>query len=132
MNLCSSQLNKIYFISLEVTSIFISDTTEEDDDAVVSCRNETLDWGMHELEAVMDRQDINRSLFTVMTFFGDHALHHLFPTLDHAVLPYLYPVFLDHCQKFRANFRLTTQLDLVIGQIKMTLKTDPSVLKDDE
>ncbi|KOB71313.1 Desaturase [Operophtera brumata] len=94
--------------------------------------SETLDWGMHELEAVMDRQDINQSLFTVMTFFGDHALHHLFPTIDHAVLPYLYPVFLEHCQKFRANFRLTTQLDLIIGQIKMTLKTDPTLLKDDE
>lgn len=92
----------------------------------------TPDWGMHELEAVMDRGEINQNLFTVMTFFGNHALHHLFPTLDHALLPYLYPVFLEHCERFRANFRVTTQLDLLIGQIKMTLKTDPNVLSDDE
>lgn len=96
------------------------------------CRNVTPDWGMHELEAVMDRNDINSNLFTVMTFFGDHALHHLFPTLDHAILPYLYPVFLRNCEKFRANFRKTSSLDLFIGQIKQTLKTDPNVLIDEK
>lgn len=90
----------------------------------------TPDWGMHELEAVMDRTDINGNLFKVMTFFGDHTLHHLFPTLDHAVLPYLYPVFLEHCEKFRGNFRMTSSLDLLTGQIKMTLKTEPTLLKD--
>ncbi|KAI5644434.1 fatty acid desaturase domain-containing protein [Phthorimaea operculella] len=93
-------------------------------------RDPNPDWGMHELEAVMDRTDINGNLFKVMTFFGDHALHHLFPTLDHAVLPYLYPVFLKNCEKFRANFRMNSSLDLFIGQIKQTLKTDPNLLED--
>ncbi|XP_045494029.1 cytochrome b5-related protein-like [Colias croceus] len=51
--------------------------------------NITPDWGMHELEAVMDRNDINDNYFKVLTFFGHHALHHLFPTLDHAVLEHL-------------------------------------------
>ncbi|XP_034830210.1 cytochrome b5-related protein-like [Maniola hyperantus] len=90
----------------------------------------TLDWGMHELEAVMDRPNINDSHFKVITFFGHHALHHLFPTLDHAVLEYLYPVFIRHCEKYKANFRLASQLELFIGQIKMTLKTDPSLLSE--
>ncbi|XP_026496872.2 cytochrome b5-related protein-like [Vanessa tameamea] len=90
----------------------------------------TPDWGMHELEAVMDRPDINDNHFKVMTFFGHHALHHLFPTLDHAVLKYLYPVFLENCKKFRANFRLTSQLDLFLGQIKMTHKTEPALLSE--
>ncbi|XP_030041312.2 cytochrome b5-related protein [Manduca sexta] len=93
-------------------------------------RNATPDWGLHELEAVMDRTDINGNLFKVMTFFGDHALHHLFPTLDHAILPHLYPIFLEHVQKFKGNFRMTSSFDLFLGQIKMTMKTDPSVLED--
>ncbi|XP_049870163.1 cytochrome b5-related protein-like [Pectinophora gossypiella] len=88
------------------------------------------DWGMHELEAVMDRTDINGNLFKVMTFFGDHALHHLFPTLDHAVLPYLYPAFLKNVEKYRANFRMTSSFELFVGQIKQTLKTEPNVLED--
>ncbi|XP_028158528.1 cytochrome b5-related protein-like [Ostrinia furnacalis] len=93
-------------------------------------RTETPDWGMHELEAVMDRTDINGNIFKVMTFFGDHALHHLFPTLDHDVLPYLYPVFLEHCKKFKANFRLTSSYDLFIGQLKMTVKKDFTLLNE--
>uniref|UniRef100_A0A2H1VNC5 Cytochrome b5-related protein n=1 Tax=Spodoptera frugiperda TaxID=7108 RepID=A0A2H1VNC5_SPOFR len=93
-------------------------------------RGETVDWGMHELEAVMDRTDINNSLFKSMTFFGDHALHHLFPTLDHVILKQLYPVFLEHCEMFKANFRLTSSLDLFIGQLKMAVKENPNVLDD--
>ncbi|CAG4915814.1 unnamed protein product [Colias eurytheme] len=90
----------------------------------------TPDWGMHELEAVMDRKDVNDSHFKVMTLFGHHALHHLFPTLDHAVLEHLYPIFLEHCEKYRANFRVTSQLDLYLGQIRMTLKTKPTLLSE--
>ncbi|KAL4707905.1 hypothetical protein ACJJTC_013696 [Scirpophaga incertulas] len=93
-------------------------------------RTTTPDWGMQELEAVMDREDINGNLFKVMTFFGDHSLHHLFPTLDHAVLPYLYPTFLKHCEQFKANFRTTTQFDLFIGQIKMAMKKDVNLLEE--
>lgn len=87
---------------------------------------------MHSLEAVMDRTDITGSLFKVMTFFGDHALHHMFPTLDHAILEHLYPVFLEHCQKFRANFRMTSSLDLFVGQLKTAMNREPKLLDDKE
>ncbi|XP_068631090.1 cytochrome b5-related protein-like [Battus philenor] len=90
----------------------------------------TRDWGLHEVEAVMDRRDINKNFFTVMTFFGHHTLHHLFPTLDHAVLEYMYPVFLEHCEKYRAKFRVTTQFDMVVNQIKLTVTKVPKLLKD--
>lgn len=89
-----------------------------------SYKTETPDWGLHEIESVMDRKDINGSHFKIMTFFGNHVLHHLFPTLDHAVLTYLYPTFVEHAKKYRANFRMTSQFDLFIGQYKSTLKTD--------
>lgn len=80
----------------------------------------------------MDRKEINGNLFKVMTFFGDHALHHLFPTLDHAVLPYLYPMFVEYIKQFRANYRVTSQFDLFIGQIQMALKTKPTLLSDEQ
>lgn len=85
---------------------------------------------MFELEAVMDRTDINGNLFKVMTFFGDHALHHLFPILDHAHLPYLYPIFFEHCEKYKAKYTTTSQFDLFIGQLKMAVKTRPSLLEE--
>ena len=83
---------------------------------------------MHELQSVMDRPEVNDNYFKVLTLFGHHSLHHLFPTLDHAVLGHLYPVFLQHCEKFKANFRMLSQLELFLGQIKMTLKTEPTLL----
>ncbi|XP_075972012.1 cytochrome b5-related protein-like [Anticarsia gemmatalis] len=91
-------------------------------------KDATIDWGLHNLEAVMDRTDINGSLFKVLTFFGDHAMHHLFPTLDHAYLSYLYPIFLKNCKKFRGNFRMTSSVDMFMGQLKAAMKTDPNVL----
>ncbi|GBP98303.1 Cytochrome b5-related protein [Eumeta japonica] len=41
------------------------------------------DWGLYQLDTVIDRSDIKKSQFMVLTHYGDHALHHLFPTLDH-------------------------------------------------
>lgn len=58
------------------------------------CRSkEDYDWGISQLDAVMERKEISGSLFLVLTNFGDHALHHMFPTLDHSTLEHLYPVF---------------------------------------
>ncbi|CAK1598675.1 unnamed protein product [Parnassius mnemosyne] len=86
-------------------------------------RDETPDWGAHQVEALLDRKDINGNLFTVVTLFGEHALHHLFPTLDHAVLKNLHPLFIEVCEKYKANYRTSTQFQMVIGQIKETMRT---------
>ncbi|XP_041970441.1 cytochrome b5-related protein-like [Aricia agestis] len=86
-------------------------------------RSETPDFGEHQIEALLDRKDINGNTFAVLTLFGDHALHHLFPTLDHSVLKYLHPVFLELCRKYQANYRVSTQFELVVGQIRETMRT---------
>lgn len=85
-----------------------------------------LDWGVFQLDAVMDRKDITGSHFLVLTNFGDHALHHLFPTLDHGILTYLYPVFLKTCKEFGVEWRLQSQLDLIKGQYRQLAKTEPN------
>lgn len=54
---------------------------------------DNYDWGISQLDAVMERKEITGSPFLVLTNFGDHALHHLFPTLDHSTLEMLYPTF---------------------------------------
>ncbi|XP_063824153.1 cytochrome b5-related protein-like [Ostrinia nubilalis] len=87
-------------------------------------RSETPDWGEHQVEALLDRKDVNGSVFAVVTLFGDHALHHMFPTLDHAILRYLHPVFVELCEKFQANYRVSTQFQMVLGQIQEVMRTD--------
>jgi fatty acid desaturase len=52
----------------------------------------------------------------VLIGFGDHALHHLFPTVDHARLAQLYPVFLQTLADFDTEFHTCDQLHLAIGK----------------
>lgn len=84
------------------------------------------DWGIFQMDAVMDRKDITGSHFLVLTNFGDHTLHHLFPTIDHGKLEYLYPVFLKTCKEFGMEWRLSSQLELVKGQYLQLAKDEGS------
>lgn len=78
------------------------------------------------MDTVMDRKDITGSHFLVLTNFGDHALHHLFPTIDHGYLNDLYPVFLETCEEFGINWRLVTQFELVKGQYQQLARIEPN------
>lgn len=80
----------------------------------------------------MEREDIHGKPYWCMTMFGDHALHHLFPTLDHAYLPYLYPVFLDYAEKYKVNFRITRVSDMARGQLQQAQQKHFGVLKKRE
>lgn len=83
------------------------------------------DWGIHQLDAVMDRKDITGNSYLVLTTYGDHALHHLFPTLDHGVLEYMYPTFKRVLKQFNINLRMLSQLDMIKGQFKQLTRIEP-------
>lgn len=89
-------------------------------------RSETLDWGLHELDTVAERSDINWSHYLVITNFGEHSLHHLFPTLDHGMLKYLHPLVMEVCKEFDAEIRERTQLKLMAGQYLQLARVKPS------
>lgn len=85
-----------------------------------------MDWGIFQMDAVMDRKDISDSHFLVLITFGNHALHHLFPTIDHGLLSYLYPVLIRTCEKFGVEWRTGNSLDSTVGQFKQLIKTVPN------
>ncbi|XP_075972013.1 cytochrome b5-related protein-like [Anticarsia gemmatalis] len=111
----------LIFYSIAVNAAHHHPDAIKDGDQPMS---ETPDWGMHQVEALLDRKDVNANTFAVVTLFGDHALHHMFPTLDHALLKYLHPIFIDLCEKYQANYRVSTQFKMVLGQIKETMRTE--------
>lgn len=74
----------------------------------------------------MDRTDINGNQFLVLTNFGEHALHHLFPTVDHALLPKLLPVVKETMKEFNVELRMKSQLELIIGQFKQLIRIKPN------
>lgn len=85
-----------------------------------------VDWGIAELDAVVDRIEITGSHWLVLTNFGDHALHHFFPTLDHGHLELLYPILQETMKEFTVNLRFASQLTLVKGQFRQLIKDEPN------
>lgn len=75
----------------------------------------------------MDRHDISGNHWLVLTNFGDHALHHMFPTLDHAVLEKLVPIFEKTTNQFNIKLRIQSQIDLIKGQFQQLSRTVPNV-----
>ncbi|XP_028025969.1 cytochrome b5-related protein-like isoform X2 [Bombyx mandarina] len=89
-------------------------------------RSESIDWGIHQLDTVVERIDTPHDHFKSLTRFGDHALHHLFPTLDHAELKYLYPILIQHCEKFESKLRVTNFYSSLISHCKQLIRKKPN------
>nr|XP_018906532.1 PREDICTED: cytochrome b5-related protein-like isoform X2 [Bemisia tabaci] len=84
------------------------------------------DWGLAQIDAARDRQEFTGILPLVLIAFGDHTLHHLFPTVDHSILKYLYPVVMDTCKDFGFDFKMTSTFDLAIGQFRQLARNKPN------
>jgi fatty acid desaturase len=89
------------------------------------CRAD-CDWGVCQIDAVRDRIEINSSKLLSLVTFGDHCLHHFFPTIDHWNLRHLYPVFYETCKEFGITYKLGTILDLLKGQFLQLARTEPN------
>lgn len=93
-----------------------------------------IDWGLMQLDAVVDRRDVNGNLFAELTMYGNHVLHHLFPTVDHGLLELLRPVFEETCKEFNLPIEayrshcFYSQYDMFLGYFRQILRTAPRKL----
>lgn len=95
----------------------------------IVCFRDDRDWGLFTLDATRDRVEIHGTPYLVLITFGDHTIHHLFPTLDHSHLHSLYPVLAETCKEFGIDFKLTTTWEMIKGQFQQLMRTEPN-LKD--
>lgn len=79
-------------------------------------QREDRDWGLFQLDTIIDRRDLKGSHFLVLTHFGDHVLHHLFPTMDHGVLNQIYPILNKTMEEFGEEARDQSFVNHLIGQ----------------
>ncbi|XP_061510894.1 cytochrome b5-related protein isoform X1 [Anopheles gambiae] len=84
-----------------------------------------MDFGLYQMATIVERRGVEGSLLKVLTTFGDHYLHHLFPTLDHAILPQLNDVFLATCEEFGAGKRLSSWFSQYIAQNLQLARVQP-------
>jgi len=70
-------------------------------------------------------------LLAELTTYGNHILHHLFPTLDHGLLDTIRPIFQETCKEFDLPDELHlsplqhTQWDLFTGMLSQLTRTQP-------
>lgn len=81
----------------------------------------------------MEREELKGNTLLALTNFGDHTLHHLFPTLDHGVLPELYDILFETLFEFEAELQLYPWFfETIKGQFKQLTRTKPMKLSSHE
>ncbi|CRL02330.1 CLUMA_CG015108, isoform A [Clunio marinus] len=84
----------------------------------------SLDFGEYQLSTTIDRKEANYNIFTSLAYFGDQTLHHLFPTIDHAILPELRNILIKTCKEFDVDLHPeTSMIRSTIDQYKQLLRT---------
>lgn len=91
----------------------------------------SMDFGLYQLAATIDKIEVKGSHFLTLTNFGHHVLHHFFPTLDHGVLPQLHETFISTCLEFETEMREFPWWKLILGQFKQLLRTEPITINDE-
>lgn len=90
----------------------------------------SLDYGIYQMCATIDRLEANLNLATTLTAFGNHTLHHLFPSLDHALLPQLREILLQTCEEFEWKLKKYSMLHAAIEQFKQLGRTKIVTLEE--
>ncbi|CRK88700.1 CLUMA_CG002379, isoform A [Clunio marinus] len=90
----------------------------------------SLDFGVYQLAATIDKVEVKNSLFLTLTTFGQHILHHFFPSLDHSLLPQLTEMFYETCQEFENEFREFPWWELIKGQYIQLARTETTKLSN--
>ena len=105
-------------------------------DTIACDKDETIDWGLYQLAAVGDRPEIDGTALMSSVCFGRHALHHLFPTVDHSKLNYLLPALRMTCKQFGVTYfpeslqtpeRHLTIFDGYLGMWRQAWRSLPSL-----
>lgn len=93
----------------------------------------SLDYGIYQLAATIDRVEATHSnLFMSLTHFGDHILHHLFPALDHSLLPQFRELALKTCVEFQEELRECSLLEAFVDQIAQQSRTETIKLNNNK
>ena len=81
------------------------------------------DWGLSQLDTVREVEKSN--LLLLSTTFGNHLLHHLFPTIDHSKLAALYPALRETLEEEGEIYEFKGAADMVLGMHKQIVRTTP-------
>jgi fatty acid desaturase len=82
------------------------------------------------MNANIDRRYVKSNRFLNLSLFGYQTLHHLFPTLDHNLLPMFNDLFVDTCIEFNIQVRELSWWSLVVGYFEQLKRTKRMSLRE--
>lgn len=82
-----------------------------------------MDWGIYTIDTIMDVTLFRKNHFLALTNYGHHALHHLFPTVDHGVLRHLYPILFKTMEEFEVELDAYPWYHIIHEQFKLLSRT---------
>lgn len=85
-----------------------------------------MDWGLYTLDSIADNLDLRKVSFLGLVSFGHHAMHHLFPTIDHGLLPELYPILYKTMDEYDTHLEEFPWLLEFAGQFKQLARVKPT------
>lgn len=86
-----------------------------------------MDWGIFQIDTMIERSDLRGgNRFAVLTQFGEHILHHLFPTIDHGDLKALHGTLQETLDEFGLESRSMCLPKIVLGQHQQLARVFPS------
>ncbi|KAE9535776.1 hypothetical protein AGLY_007677 [Aphis glycines] len=85
-----------------------------------------IDWGLHQIDTSVERNEITDNVFVSLVTFSDHTLHHLFPALDHSLIPFLQDIFLNTCEEFGLDRTSKPFTSIIRGQFKQLVRLTPN------
>lgn len=87
--------------------------------------DQQLDWGLYTMDTVIENSDTKGAVLA-LTHFGHHALHHLLPTVDHGLLPQLYPVLYETLRDFDTELNEFPWFFHICGQLLQLARVRPT------
>lgn len=85
-----------------------------------------MDWGLHQMDTSIERNEPINNLFITLATFSGHTLHHLFPVLDHSLIPLLQETYEDTCKEFGLDLTPKSFTSIIHGQFKQLVRVTPN------
>ena len=118
-------ISSFLFVAMAISGSHHSPSIVHEGDDIKS-----VDFGIYQMLTTFDRSEANLSIPISILYFGDHVLHHLFPTVDQAVLPQLREILEKTCKEFDVKYIKYGTVKSFFGLLKQISRTKPRKFKD--
>lgn len=88
---------------------------------------EDSDWGLYQVDAIHERKELVGNSYIGLVVFGEHTLHHLFPTIDHIHLKELIPIYKETLDEFGVDMNEKSYPEIIANTFVQLTRNKPNL-----